>query len=240
MTTMYALHWDALFHADCLAILRHGLALTCLLALLSSALSLLAGTLLAVGRSSGHLLVRMPCSLFCHAVRSIPGVFWLILIFFCLPMLLSQRAAFALNDWDGFPFWSAVAGLAIGGSPYFSDILFSFLSQESDALSAARLSGLSGTAFWLFAALPPAFLFGFPALSARLLHQLKNTSLAMVISVPELTWASQEVESLTFAGLEATSMATLLYLVLGGTASALLAAAERALRRRFPMGEDHA
>ncbi len=42
----------------------------------------------------------------------------------------------------------------------------------------------------------------------------------MVITAPELTWATQQIESLTFRGLEATTIATVFYiavsLFLGG------------------------
>ena len=36
----------------------------------------------------------------------------------------------------------------------------------------------------------------------------------MAITAPELTWATQQIESLTFRGLEATSIATVFYIVL--------------------------
>ncbi|MBR5050189.1 MAG: amino acid ABC transporter permease, partial [Desulfovibrio sp.] len=98
-------------------------------------------------------------------------------------------------------------------------------------LAAARLSGLSGLGFWGRVALPQAYAASMPALSARLLHNLKNTSLAMVISVPELTWASQEVESLSFAGLEATTAATCIYAGLGFAFSLVLMLVERRLHR---------
>ncbi len=42
----------------------------------------------------------------------------------------------------------------------------------------------------------------------------------MAISASELTWATQQIESLTFRGIEATSIATLFYI---GLASAMIA-----------------
>jgi polar amino acid transport system permease protein len=33
----------------------------------------------------------------------------------------------------------------------------------------------------------------------------------MVITAPELTWATQQIESITFRGLEATTIATVFY-----------------------------
>ncbi len=233
---MYMFHWEIFLDRQVADLLLHGAAVTCGLAVLSSLLALAAGMFLAAGRASRNVLFRRACSIYCDAVRSIPGVFWLILLFFCLPLLVPHAAGAVLCAWDGFPFWAAAAGLAIGGSPYFSDILYSIASEEDEALAAARLSGLKGVDFWFFVAFPSAFLLGFPALSMRLLHQLKNTSLAMVVSVPELTWASQEIESLSFAGLEAATAATVLYIGIGSAAAFLLARAEKALQGRFPLG----
>ena len=240
LSAMHAFHWNALLTPEFLGLLLRGMALTCALALLSSLFALAAGVLLAMGRCSQGRALRLLSSGCCHAVRSVPGVFWLIFLFFGLPMLVPQEAGRALNGWEAFPFWAAVAGLSIGGFPYFADIFFSVAEEGRDSLAAARLSGLKTRDIWLSIVLPSAFLSGFPALSLRLLHQLKNTSLAMVISVPELTWASQEIESLSFAGLEATTAATALYLLLGCAASLLLARAEKKLQGSFASGAGHA
>lgn len=99
-------------------------------------------------------------------------------------------------------------------------------------MDAARLAGLRGAVFWCRVVLPQAVAASLAAISIRMLHNFKNTSLAMVISVPELTWASQEVESLSFAGLEATTAATCIYLAMGGVLSLLLHWLRSSVRRR--------
>jgi polar amino acid transport system permease protein len=38
----------------------------------------------------------------------------------------------------------------------------------------------------------------------------------MAITAPEITWATQQIESLTFRGIEATAIATLFYIALAG------------------------
>ena len=101
-----------------------------------------------------------------------------------------------------------------------------------NAMDAARLAGLRGAVFWCRVVLPQAVAASLAAISIRMLHNFKNTSLAMVISVPELTWASQEVESLSFAGLEVTTAATCIYLAMGGVLSLLLHWLRSSVRRR--------
>ncbi|MCR5257997.1 MAG: ABC transporter permease subunit [Desulfovibrio sp.] len=228
----YAPHWDVLLEDPYPGILLNGLATTLELALVSTLASLVLGSLLAVGRASESRLARRACGCFCDLVRSLPGVFWLLAFFFCLPLIVPEQAGLALNGWDGFPFWAAAAGLSVNNSPYVADILYAVMGQAGrGAMAAARLSGLSGPDFWGRVALPQAYAASMPALSARLLHNLKNTSLAMVVSVPELTWASQEVESLSFAGLEVTTAATCIYAGLGFAFSLFLMFVERRLHR---------
>ena len=228
----YTPHWDVLLEDPYPGILLNGLATTLELALVSTAASLVLGSLLAVGRASDSRLARSACGGFCDLVRSLPGVFWLLAFFFCLPMIVPEPAGRALNGWDGFPFWAAAAGLSVNNAPYVADLLYAVMGQAGrGAMASARLSGLTGFSFWGRVALPQAYAASMPALSARLLHNLKNTSLAMVISVPELTWSSQEVESLSFAGLEATTAATCLYAGLGFAFSLVLMLVERRLHR---------
>ena len=93
-------------------------------------------------------------------------------------------------------------------------------------------SGFTGWRYWFRLVLPLACSASLPALNARMVHNLKNSSLAMFISVPELTWASQEVESLSFAGLESTTAATVLYMGLGLGLSGLLLLVQRNMERR--------
>lgn len=231
---MYTAHWEVLLEPPYVAILLGGIRVTLLLALFSTLASLVLGTVLACGRASPHVSCSRSCAAFCTLVRSLPGVFWLILLFFCLPVLLPRDAGLLLNAWDAFPFWAAAAGLSLNNAPYVADILFSMLNTAGcPALMAARLSGFSRKDYWMRIALPSAFLTAMPALSARLLHNFRNTSLAMVISVPELTWATQEVESLSFAGLEVTTAATVIYCGLSAMLSLLLWAVERFLARLF-------
>ena len=38
----------------------------------------------------------------------------------------------------------------------------------------------------------------------------------MAITATELTWATQQIESLTFRGIEATTIATVIYIIIAG------------------------
>ena len=51
-----------------------------------------------------------------------------------------------------------------------------------------------------------------PPLGTRMVHNFKNTALCMAITAHELTWATQQVESLAFRGTEAIILATIFYI----------------------------
>ena len=111
---MFHPQWEVLLEPPYPSILLTGVWITVLLALISSVASFFLGVILAVGRASGSRTARIPCTFFCDIVRSLPGVFWLLLFFFCLPVLLPEGAGLALNGWDGFPFFAACLGLSGG------------------------------------------------------------------------------------------------------------------------------
>ncbi len=229
---MYEPHWQILWQPEYARLLLRGLWLTLALAALSSCCSFALGLILTVGRAAGGFWGRLAAG-FCLVARGIPGVFWLLLPFYCLPFLLPLSASHTLNSWECFPFCAALLGLSVNNSPYLADILSSVLHVSGqDALACARLSGFRGWRYWLCLVLPLACSTTLPALNARMVHNLKNTSLALFISVPELTWAAQEIESLSFAGLEVFTAATLIYMVLGLALSALLFCVQRRLERR--------
>jgi polar amino acid transport system permease protein len=161
-------------------------------------------------------------------------VFWLLVWFMLVPAVVPASFGAIMNEWDAYPFLAAVLGLSFNNTPYVADILYSAIATvDRDVVASARMAGIRGLHFWLSVMLPGAIVSTVPALSARFIHNLKNTSLAMVISVHDLTWTAQEIESLTFAGVEATTVCTLIYAAMAAGFSAILALAGRRARLRY-------
>jgi len=52
----------------------------------------------------------------------------------------------------------------------------------------------------------------------------------MAITVPELTWATQNIESLTFRGIEATTIATVLYIIMSAIMVGIILWLEKILK----------
>lgn len=174
-------------------------------------------------RLSRFKFLNIPGKFYVETVRNIPGLFWLLFFYFVFPQLLP----FGLDEkLHGYPYYSVIAGilgLTFDNSAYVSDIVRTgILAVPRGHIEAAVSTGLDRLQQLRFIILPEAFRIILPPLGTRMIHNFKNTSLCMVIAAPELTWATQQVESITFRGLEVTFLATVFYLFLSLTMALII------------------
>jgi polar amino acid transport system permease protein len=208
----YRFDWGILFRQPYSDWLLTGIEITLLLLLVTSVLSLLLGGLLAVMRQSRTRLFRLPAGACVEIVRSIPGLFWLLFFYFVFPGILPFHWGERLNACACYPVAASVIALTVNNSAYVSDIVRAgLLAVPAGQREAAMSTGLSRSQQYRHVLLPQAVRIMLPPLATRMIHNFKNTSLCMAISAPELTWATQQIESLTFRGLEVTALATGFY-----------------------------
>lgn len=224
----YKFDWSVLYtvnptyHQNFGLSLLKGLRLTLYITLVSSAAALVLGTLLGLGRLSNFKPVHWFSTIFVEFFRNTPLLIQLFFWYFAFPMALSEGARQWLFN-RNFELWSATFGLSIYTSSFMAEVIRAGLqSIPKGLLEAAYSSGLNYFQALRTIILPLAFRAIIPPLGSEFLNNMKNSSLAMVVGVAELTWASQQVESLTFKGFEATTGATLLYLALSLIISAIL------------------
>jgi polar amino acid transport system permease protein len=228
----YNCNWEILISQPWLGMLIRGMKLTLIIVICTTFTSLIMGVLLLMGRVSKTKWISYPVTFVTEILRNIPGVFWLIIWFYMVPMIFPDAIRSVINDYRHYGLIAAIMGLTFDNSPYVSDIFRSgFLSVNKETVFSAQISGMSKLQTWLKVTLPQAFTNMLPSLNVRFVHNLKNSSLAMVISVPELTWISQEIESITFRGLESTTAATLIYITMAIIFSFIFFQIERRLRR---------
>ena len=207
-----------------------GIKITLLLALITTLTSLLFGTVVAVMRMSRFRVLRGIGRVYVETFRNIPGLFWLLFFYFAFPEILPFGWGDRLNAYTHYAFVAAVLGLTFDNTSYVSDIIRGgIMSIPKGQKEAAVSTGLSVLQQWIYVILPMAFRNMLPPLGTRMIHNLKNTSLAMVIAVPELTWTTQQIESLTFRGVEATTLATIFYICLSMTLAVFIIRLEKYL-----------
>ncbi len=88
----------------------------------------------------------------------------------------------------------------------------------------------------IYVILPQAIRILIPPLTNESVSLIKNTSLAMAVGVTEITYQAKYIDSYTFRGVEALTVATALYLSLclsiGGLGRVLNARLSRHLKQR--------
>ncbi len=124
------------------------------------------------------------------------------------------------------------AGLALAANegPFIAEILRSgVLGVDPGQVAAGQALGMTPPVLMRRVIAPQAIRVMVPALGNECVTALKNSSLASVISVPELTLRSTQLASSTFDFFSIFFASGLIYLVLTGAVSAAQLALERAL-----------
>ncbi len=227
----YEFDWSLPFEEPYLSMMITGVKLTLLLLVTTTFSSLILGTVLAVMRVSRIRTLRILGTIYVEICRNIPGLFWVLFFYFVFPEILPYGWGDVLNQYDGYPVVAGIIGLTVDNSSYVSDILRSGrITIPHGQREAAMSSGLGRVQQWIYVILPQMYRAALPPLGTRMVHNFKNTSLCMAITAPELTWATQQIESLTFRGIEATAIATVFYIILAGVMVSIIIMLEKVLR----------
>ncbi|MBI4688288.1 MAG: amino acid ABC transporter permease [Nitrospirae bacterium] len=205
--------------------------LTLLIAVITTITSLLIGTVLAIARLSRFKILNVPGRVYVETARNIPGLFWLLFFYFVFPQFLPFGLGEKLNAYPGYSVIAGIIGLTFDNSAYVSDIVRTgIMGVPKGHIEAAVSTGLNRIQQIRHIILPEAFRLVMPPLGTRMIHNFKNSSLCMVIAAPELTWAIQQVESITFRGLEVTLLATFFYVFIAFLSSRFIIYLEKRMR----------
>lgn len=218
----YQFDWSIVTSGQYYEWLVAGFKITLQLSAISILLAFIVGLLIAVMRMSSNRPVRWFALAYLEFFRNTPLLvqvfFWYFGSYKILPMFV--------NDWlneTGFEFAAAVIALTIYTSAFIAeDIRSGVLSIPKEQMEAARSAGFSYLRSMQYIILPQAVRITIPPLINQFLNLAKNSSLAMTIGVMELTYQARQVESYTFKGFEAFSAATLVYIVISLSITALV------------------
>src|SRR5829696_7525537 len=182
-------------------------------------LAFIVGLLLALAKLSSIAPFRMFATGYIEVMRGIPSLAILFLIYFGL-------ADFGLI-FDAFP--AAVIGFGLNGAAYMAEIIRAgILSIHGGQMEAALTVGMTSLSAMRWVILPPPLAnFG--------IALLKDTSVASIISAPELMLRARDLASSSFLPMEVFLLAAAIYLVM----SLPIAFLTRRLEARFSRGQAH-
>ncbi|SDS39732.1 amino acid ABC transporter membrane protein 2, PAAT family [Paenibacillaceae bacterium GAS479] len=161
-----------------------GFGLTLVIAGVSIVLSFLFGTLLGVIRYSRIRLLSPIAMIVTEMIRNLPLLLLIFFVKFALPEVGIKFSTF----------WAAVVALTIFEGAMIGEIVRSGLQSVNKGLvEAARSSGLTAVQTLRHVVLPIGLRRMVPPLVSQFISLLKDTSLAVVISLPELMHSSNIV-----------------------------------------------
>ncbi len=190
-----------------------------------AAAALLIGTLIGLLCAfAGVAKARLPRTLvngYVSAIRNTPLLVIVLFAYFALP-----RIGISLGKHETF-----IASLAIYSGAYLTEVFRAgLLGVPRGVIDAGRAIGLTSMQSALYVVSPIMLRNSLPALGTTFISLFKDTSLAAVIAVPELTYQARKLNTETFRVAEAWATAGVLYL----STCVLIAAGLRWLERRFP------
>ena len=189
-----------------------GLWMTVKITAISSVIGLSLGTALGLARLSDFTPLNWTATCIVEFFRNTPLLVILFFFYFAFPQALPEAGRELLFETQ-FEFWTATFAVGIYTSAFMAEVIRAGLqSIPKGLLEAAYSSGLTYVQVLRKIILPLAFREIIPPLGSEFLNNMKNTSLAMIVGVADLTWQAQQVEALTFKGFEATTAASVLYL----------------------------
>jgi polar amino acid transport system permease protein len=163
--------------------------------------SIIFGGLVGLASVSRRVFLRDLAFAYVEGIRNIPLLVIVLLVYFGIGTILRLPS---------FP--AAVIGLTAFESTFFAEIIRGGIeSIERGQTWAGRSLGLSHEATMRYIILPQAIRRIVPALAGQFVNLVKDSSLASVISLVELTLVGRQVMTATFAAFESYIAIALFY-----------------------------
>ena len=219
--------WSLLVKPAVIRLLLGGVVNTLRAAALALLVAAAAGTLLALGRMSRRLPVRLAAGTYIQFFRSLPLLILIIFMYFGLPTLGVSLS----------PYWALVSGLAIYNAAVFGEIFRAgILSLDRGQPEAALSIGLRPWQVMWFVVLPQAYRRMIPTIVSQTVTLLKDTTLGFTVGYLELLRKAQIIGEFGNNLLQAYIAVAVLYLAINIPLSRVARHLEVRQRRRYRAG----
>jgi His/Glu/Gln/Arg/opine family amino acid ABC transporter permease subunit len=223
----YQFDWSVLWTGQSGHWLLQGLVTTleisALAWLLAAALGILSGAL----RTVPWRPLRAAATCYVEFFRNVPLLVWMFFWYFGVPPLLPA----GFRDWlfdHGAEFWAGMFALGVYHGARMSEVIRSGIqSIPRTQFEASVAMGLSVWQAYRLVIVPVALRLIVPPATNESLNLLKNSSVALTISVAELTFQTRQIETYTARAIEALTAGTLIYLALCLSIAAIMSRLER-------------
>jgi polar amino acid transport system permease protein len=201
-----------------------GLALSIQLAFIGILIGCVIGLALALAYSGGNRWIRAAVTAYVEFIRNIPLLLLIYLVFYGVP----SAGGFAYDATTSF-----VLTLSLYSGAYLVEVFRAGLDAvPRGVLDAGKAIGLTPWQRFVSVRFPIMLRIVLPSLSNAFISLFKDTSLASVIAVPELTYGANWIKTNTFRHVEVWIVVWPIYLLAGWA----ILAALRQVERKFSLG----
>jgi His/Glu/Gln/Arg/opine family amino acid ABC transporter permease subunit len=223
----YEFKWSVVWTGQSGEWLLSGLVVTLELSTLAWLLAAVLGIVSGALRTMPFRPLRVLATLYVEFFRNVPLLVWMFFWYFGVPPLLPESVREFLFG-HSLEFWAAVVALGVYSGARFSEVLRAGIqSIPKTQLEASVASGLTTVQAYRYVILPVALRLIIPPATSESLNLLKNSSVALTISVAELTFQTRQIETYTAKAIEAFTAGTIVYLVLCVSLASIMSWVER-------------
>ncbi|WP_164217387.1 amino acid ABC transporter permease [Virgibacillus sp. YIM 98842] len=179
-----------------------GLPMTLTISLAGMVIGLVLGLMLALARGSTRIILRWPARIYISFMRGTPMLVFLFILYFGLPVVGIEFSALA----------AATLGFGLNSAAYIAEIDRSALNSiDKGQWESAKALNLGYAKTLRKIILPQATRIAIPPLTNVFMDIVKATSLAAVITVPELFQKTQIVAGREFDAMTMYVLVALIY-----------------------------
>ena len=214
----YDFNWGVLWHQPYGMWLLEGLWLTVKIGFLAWIIAFFLGIFVGTLRVTPWRGLRFMATAYTEVFRNIPFLVQLFFWYYAGPMIFGEDLGRQINRIMGLNYYTAIFALGLYTASRVAEHLRAgFASIGRDQYMAVLSTGMTQYQMYRYVIIPYALRIIMPPLTTEFLTIFKNSSVAMTIGVAELTFMSYRIDAETFHGLEATTGAMAIYLILGLT-----------------------
>ena len=220
----YRWNWGILLQDPYWGWLWSGLEWTLLISLGSWIIALVVGVTFGIARSLPNRAVQTAAGFYVEIFRNIPPLVQLFLWYFVFPEVVPDTLGLWIKrDLPQPEFVTAVVAIGLfAGARVAEQVRAGIAAVGIHLMPAALATGLRPLQAFRLVLLPLVLRAIVGPLTSEFLITVKMSSISLTIGVLELTAQSRHIENYTFQGLEAFTVATVVYLMLGLAVTGLM------------------
>ncbi len=183
-----------------------GIKLTLYITVCSILIGLVLGLLLAILKIYGNRFLKALASFYIDIIRGTPMVVQLFIIYYGIPSTGLVKFS---------PVFAAILGMGLNSAAYQAEYFRTgFLAIPTGQIDAALSLGMTRWKIRLYILLPQVIRITIPAWTNELIALTQYSSLAMMLTVMELTSVAKFIGSKTFLYIQSFTIITIIYVVI--------------------------